>query len=312
MDSVWTWLSSNTLVSNWAVAGGGAIAAYLGFRAVAFVAAETGIFAASDTSTERRFRVVVTGGSRGLGWSLARKFVELGDSVVITGRTPVLLELATTELAKHCKHGASVHSACADVADAAGMEAMASEATKLLGGKPDIWLHNAGAAQPVNKPLVDTDPADIERVVLTNSLGTLLTARAAMREMAGSPRGGHVFLMDGAGSTGMVTAGFATYGYTKAGIPQLLGSLKREARGTGVVMHALSPGMVITDLLLKGVRDVPAPKACTVANVKTIRLSQPVRSPVCRFGSCCRCWTRRRCPRVRHGSSTCLQKCQRP
>jgi chlorophyll(ide) b reductase len=133
------------------------------------------------------------------------------------------------------------------------MAAMASEATAVLGGKPDIWLHNAGAAQPENKPLVDTDPADIERVVLTNSLGTLITVRAAMREMAGSPRGGHIFLMDGAGADGMVTANFATYGYTKAGVPQLLGSLKREAKGTGLVIHALSPGMVITDLLLKKV-----------------------------------------------------------
>lgn len=65
--------------------------------------------------------------------------------------------------------------------------------------------------------------------------------------------GGRVFLIDGAGSRGNATANTASYGSTKAAMPQLLRSLASELRNTNVSVHLASPGMVATDLLLKGV-----------------------------------------------------------
>lgn len=64
--------------------------------------------------------------------------------------------------------------------------------------------------------------------------------------------GGKVFLIDGAGSRGTATANSATYGATKAAMPQLLRSLAAELKGSPVSVHLASPGMVATDLLLKG------------------------------------------------------------
>ena len=61
-----------------------------------------------------------------------------------------------------------------------------------------------------------------------------------------------MFLLDGAGSRGTATANSATYGATKAAMPQLLRSLAAEVKGSPVSVHLASPGMVATDLLLKG------------------------------------------------------------
>lgn len=72
--------------------------------------------------------------------------------------------------------------------------------------------------------------------------------------------GGKVFLIDGAGSRGSATANTASYGSTKAAMPQLLRSLAAETKKTKVSVHLASPGMVATDLLLKGVSSPTAAK----------------------------------------------------
>lgn len=76
--------------------------------------------------------------------------------------------------------------------------------------------------------------------------------------------GGRIFLMDGAGSRGTATANSATYGSTKAAMPQLLRSLAAEVKQSKVSVHLASPGMVATDLLLKGVSN---PRAAKIVNI---------------------------------------------
>ena len=79
-----------------------------------------------------------------------------------------------------------------------------------------------------------------------------LCTQQAMVEASLPVAGGKVLLIDGAGSRGTATANSATYGATKAAMPQLLRSLAAELKGSPVSVHLASPGMVATDLLLKG------------------------------------------------------------
>lgn len=58
-----------------------------------------------------------------------------------------------------------------------------------------------------------------------------------------------VFMMDGVGATGVATPHSASYGASKRALPQLTLSLAKECKGTGVSVHIVSPGMVMTDLL---------------------------------------------------------------
>ncbi len=77
----------------------------------------------------------------------------------------------------------------------------------------------------VVQSFMDATPEQIQTVVSTNLLGSLLCTRAALRRMAGQQTGGHIFNMDGAGADGLPTPQYAAYGATKAGIAHLMGSL---------------------------------------------------------------------------------------
>ncbi|GAY56354.1 hypothetical protein CUMW_171240 [Citrus unshiu] len=72
-----------------------------------------------------------------------------------------------------------------------------------------------------------------------------------MRVMRDQPKGGHIFNMDGAGSGGSSTPLTAFYGSTKCGLRQLQASLFKESKRSKVGVHTASPGMVLTDLLLR-------------------------------------------------------------
>lgn len=90
------------------------------------------------------------------------------------------------------------------------------------------------------------------QVVRTNLLGTLLGIRQAISLFSRQPGGGHVFNVDGAGADGFATPNYAAYGATKAGITHVTATLQRELSGTSVRLHTVSPGMILTDLLLEG------------------------------------------------------------
>ena len=64
---------------------------------------------------------------------------------------------------------------------------------------------------------MEASPEQLAEVVQTNLLGTMLCTRAAVRALAGQPKGGHIFNMDGAGANNLPSPMYAAYGATKAG-----------------------------------------------------------------------------------------------
>lgn len=196
-------------------------------------------------------RVVVTGGTRGIGKALCREFLRAGDHVVVTSRTLEGAARAARELQEETWPGAPVTGIACDVCDPTSVEALAAAAAAALGGSVDAWVNNAGVSGG-SRAFLDTDPGTVEAIVRTNLIGTLLCTRAAVLLMWRQPGGGHVFNMDGAGADGAPTPMFAAYGATKAGIAQAWAELRAETAPLGVYVHNLSPGMVITDLLLEG------------------------------------------------------------
>eukprot|EP00271_Cylindrocystis_brebissonii_P003493 TRINITY_DN1450_c0_g2_i1.p1 TRINITY_DN1450_c0_g2~~TRINITY_DN1450_c0_g2_i1.p1 ORF type:complete len:683 (+),score=134.54 TRINITY_DN1450_c0_g2_i1:246-2294(+) len=137
-----------------------------------------------------------------------------------------------------------------DVSSSADVKALAAAAVDEL-GTLDIWVNNAGSNAGA-KLFVECSDEEIERVVSTNLLGSCYCSREAIRIMKKQARGGHVFNMDGAGTSGAATPNYAAYGASKAGLRQLHQSLLKECRFGRVGVHTASPGMVLTDLLLSG------------------------------------------------------------
>lgn len=203
----------------------------------------------ATVTSNRSLGVVITGGSRGVGFALAADFLRAGDKVVVCSRASEgsPLEAAVSAL-KKLGDGRIYHTCC-DVSVPGDVEKLGDFATKSLNGKVDCWINNAGQVG-TRGSLVDLPTDDVVGVVGTNLLGALLCCRVAHQVM--KERGGHVFTMDGAGSGGNATATYAAYGATKRAIPQMVSSLSKELGESRVRFHTLSPGMVLTDLLLSG------------------------------------------------------------
>jgi glucose 1-dehydrogenase len=185
---------------------------------------------------------VITGGTRGLGLSIARTLVNSGASVVIASMTPASVETAVNKLKEE---GFTVSGMVVDVADLEQVQALASQAIALY-GRLDIWINNAGIAGPYG-PTVELAPQDFYRIVNTNILGVY---NGSMTAMAGfmAQRSGKLINLLGQGYKGPVRWQNA-YASSKIWVRSFTKALAEETRGTGVDVLAFNPGMVMTDLL---------------------------------------------------------------
>ncbi len=192
--------------------------------------------------------VVVTGGTRGIGRGLVREFLKRGHRVVLCGRSDQSAAAAAADLAEH---GEVLGKGC-DVSDYASVQALWDAAAERFGAI-DIWINNAGISnRRVN--VGELSPEEVAEVVNTNLLGSFNGCRVAIKGMRKQDSGGAVYVFEGFGSNGMTTAGLTPYGSTKRAISYMAVSLAKEVRGSNVIVGALSPGIVMTDMSLLAAR----------------------------------------------------------
>jgi len=201
--------------------------------------------------------VVVTGSAGGVGFAYAGEFMDRGYDVVICDVKDC--SVPAKALAAAHPNGRVFHTQC-DVSDSKSVEALGEFAKEKL-GKIGYWINNAGI-NGGRRALLDVPLNTVETVVKVNLLGVLLGTKIAMDIMKDQDGfTGEIFNTVGSGVKGGGTPGYACYGATKRGLPQLTASLvkeldegvqgyeKKETAGT-IKVHSLSPGMVFTKLLL--------------------------------------------------------------
>lgn len=189
--------------------------------------------------------VVITGSTRGIGRGLADAFLARGCKVVVAGRDAAAV--AQTVAALEAKHPGRVAGGACEITQVAQLEALWTLAVEKF-GRVDVWINNAGMSI-ARGPLHEAKPADIEAIVATNLTGALLANRVVIAGML-KQGGGQVWNMEGFGSNGSTQPGMAAYGATKRGINYLIKALQKELKGTPVQVCTLSPGIVVTDLLV--------------------------------------------------------------
>ena len=191
--------------------------------------------------------IVITGSTHGIGYGLADSFLALECSVVINGRTPAAVEQAVAALS--AKYGAErILGQPADVTQIDQVQAL-WDTTVARFGRVDIWINNAGVAHP-QLDLWAHPPEQLKAVVETNVIGALYGAKVALTGMLAQGFGAF-YNMEGLGSGGRYVPGLALYGSTKHALAYLTDALVKETRGTPVLVGALRPGMVVTNLLTK-------------------------------------------------------------
>jgi NAD(P)-dependent dehydrogenase (short-subunit alcohol dehydrogenase family) len=190
---------------------------------------------------------VITGSSRGIGFALVQKFLDLGFTVTVSGSSGASTEIAVNQLS-HKYHPDRLHGVACDVRKKADILYLWDKACEKFGAV-DVWINNAGIADP-RKLLKDYSSEEADNIVRINLLGSLYGMQAAFNGM--KKQGfGQIFNMEGFGSDGMMSPFMNLYGTTKYAIRHLTRAFYRENRHPLIVIGTLSPGMVATDLLLK-------------------------------------------------------------
>lgn len=183
---------------------------------------------------------IVTGGSRGIGASIAALLAEHGASVVVSGLDADRLQSAVKEM-----DGVSgrVVGLVADVAKREDVDRLV-ETAKQEFGRLDVVVNNAGIIR--DTLLVRMKDEDWDRVMEVNLRGAFLVTRAAAKVMM-RQRGGRIInIASTAGAMG--NAGQANYSAAKAGLIGLTKATARELAHWGILVNAVAPGLIETDM----------------------------------------------------------------
>jgi NAD(P)-dependent dehydrogenase (short-subunit alcohol dehydrogenase family) len=190
--------------------------------------------------------IVITGSTRGIGFGLARSFLESGCNVVISGRSQGAVDLAVDKLTVSFPKDRIFGIPC-DIRQPAQVKSLWDQSVARY-GSVDIWVNNAGVANPVSE-VWQVSYDDIQSVVDTNIKGFFIGSQIAIQEML-SQGFGAIYNLEGLGSEkGRIVPGMSLYGMTKAGLRFFDDTLFKELDGKTVIAGALQPGMVVTDLI---------------------------------------------------------------
>ena len=189
--------------------------------------------------------VVITGSTRGIGFSMAREFLQAGCNVTLSGRGEVLAETTRTTLSPF--EGKYIYISC-NVQNKASLQKL-WDASLAQWGRIDIWINNAGQNTP-HKFSWETDETYTENVIKTNITGLIYGSQIAA---AGMIKQGHgaIYSMEGLGSNNLIQIKTILYGTTKRALTYFMKGLAKELEGTGVIAGRLSPGMMLTDFITK-------------------------------------------------------------
>ena len=208
--------------------------------------------------------VVITGSTQGLGAGYAREFLKRGHSVMVSGRKQASVDKAVSDLRRIAPSGARVAGVACDVSRIEDVQALWDASVREL-GRVDLWFNNAGYAR-TGVTFLETRPAELAAMVRSNVIGTMNGCQVALAGMkaqgANSGNGGWIYLTLGGGAKGRIVPGMAVYSTTKRALKYFADCLVKEARGTAVKIGTVSPGINITEGMLREIEAVtPAARA---------------------------------------------------
>lgn len=222
------------------------------------------------TFTDLAGRVaVVTGGARGLGYSLASALAQQGANVALLDLLP---EVESSARALAEATGARTASAVVDVTDRASVDSAFAEVRDRI-GVADILVTAAGIT--VWGDSVDVDAADWSRVIDVNLSGTFYSTQAFARPLLQDGRTGSAILVSSmSGRIVNVPQRQASYNASKAAVDQLAKSLAVEW-APAIRVNAIAPGYFLSDMTRQFTEANPDLAAEWVSRIPAGRMGEP-------------------------------------
>ena len=202
---------------------------------------------------------IITGSSRGIGYAIAKAYASEGANVVVTATSAEKAEAAAASIA--AEFGINAIGIELHVSDSKSCTA-AIEAALSRFGRIDILVNNAGITK--DNLLIRMKEEDYDAVLDVNLKGAFLMSKAAAKPMMKQRSGRIVNITSVVGQAGQ--AGQANYSASKAGLIGLTKSLARELASRNILVNAVAPGFVRTDMTEK------LPEAAKEEIIKTIPL----------------------------------------
>ena len=188
---------------------------------------------------------VVTGGSTGIGFAIAQRFVREGATVYITGRRQAELDAAAANI------GAGAYGVRVDSADTTQLRALFARVEQAH-GVLDVLVANAGGGSLM--PLAQITEAHFDDTFARNVKGTLFTVQAALPLLG---KGSSVILT-GSTAASSGTKDFSVYAASKAAVRAFARNWILDLKGRDIRINTLSPGPIETPGLVELVGTDPA------------------------------------------------------
>lgn len=184
-------------------------------------------------------RIIVTGGTRGLGYYIAKRFAAEGGGVLITGRDETKAAIAAKEIG--CEY------LCLDVTRLELFRTFFDDAQKKLGGKIDILVNNAGISFHEGN-MMNVTVEGFSSQIMTNLTGPYFLAQEFLRQYENQtdrmPNASIIFMASEKG----LFPDELPYGLTKAAIVSLTQGMARRWVTKGIRVNALAPGVTASDM----------------------------------------------------------------
>jgi NAD(P)-dependent dehydrogenase (short-subunit alcohol dehydrogenase family) len=217
----------------------------------------------------RRFEgkeALVTGGNSGMGLAVARRLVEEGAKVVISGRDAASLAAAAREL------GAAALGVRADVAGPDDIDRLVAATREFGGGRLDVLFPNAGSA--LFRPLAETTEAQWDALMSVNLKGVYFTVQKALPLL----QAGSAIVLNASVAAAKGNPVGSLYGASKAGLRSLGRTFAAELAPRGIRVNVVSPGPIETPLFGRD-------GLLASGGVPTLKSQWAERNPMKRFGT---------------------------
>lgn len=198
--------------------------------------------------TEEKIVAIVTGSSRGIGATIAKRLAADGLAVIVNyAHNANAANSVVEEIEAKAGQAMAIQ---ADVSVPAQVAAMFDQAIIFYGGV-DIIVNNAGIMQPGLTSLAETDDVLFDKILAVNFKGTFNTLRVA----AGQLRDGGRIVNFSSSIRKLAMPGYSIYAATKSAVETMTNIFSKELRGRNITVNAVAPGPTATDLFLKNKTD---------------------------------------------------------